>query len=116
MERARDHLLARSGLAGDEDRRILWSYPSNGGEERPHHRCAADDSSDGGVVLGGNGTPLEQFRHACAQDLGLDGFGEKIIGAGVDRAYRAVDSSVAADHEDGDGLAPALVHVVPQFD
>src|SRR4051812_43057727 len=100
MHRSRDELLPYAGLAGNQHGALRGSDLAESIEEGLDSGRPADDSR--GIRFPGSGLrpKLEQLCHSSAEDIWLDGLGEKIISAYVQGAHGAFDTPEPGNHQD----------------
>ena len=104
MQRARNQLLAGSGLAGDERRSNVRGKPTDHAEEILHHRSPADHSAElesfGDVTLEREQTPaslrlLPNRGEELIETCEIQGLAEVIHRPQLDRFHRGLDRGVA---------------------
>ena len=118
VERARDELLAGAALAGDQHGRIRLRELVHLLHQRLHRAAAGDQVTVVDVRaqllhLGRKRAPFCRAPDRQQQPLGIDGLGEVVVGAALDRVNGVVDRAEGGGQHDLDVGIHAL-HVAQQ--
>src|SRR5438309_9042648 len=117
MNRAGDQLLARAALAGDEQRRVGGRGHFHLPHDLHHAAGAAEEAPEGSALpqlapqqldlargLGTLERPIEQELKTRR----VDGLGEVIVRAVLDRLYRGLDAALTGQEDDCGGRKVAF--------
>ena len=104
VDRPGDELLSGAGLARHEHRGIRRSDSTDGFVDFTHGSGTPDHAERTELIPGGR-PPFQQFRHFPAEQVGIHGLGEEVVGSELQRLDSCLDRAEAADHQDGDPLA-----------
>src|SRR5882724_9044655 len=124
VDGASRELLAGPRLAVDEDGRVVLCQDLDGLEDLVHHPIAADDVRERVAVgelvaevvdLVEQAALLEDLLGGKEDLLLLEGLGDVVAGALLDRLDRALDARVAGDHDHVE-VGPAIADLAGETD
>ena len=115
MDRAGDQLLARAGIAGDQDARIGAGRHVGLAELLLHQRRAGDDIAAPFLVDAGEARDLECLAHVVEQLLLLDGLGQEAERAAL-RGPDGVGDRAVGGEQDHLEARPAHLQLLEQPD
>src|SRR5579875_1373832 len=115
VDRARQQLLARAALAGDEHARVGPCDHVRLRQLLLHERAARDDLGAPVLVRGAEARDAQRLLHLVQQLLLVDGLGEESEGAHLRRLHRIGNRAVCGEYNDLQPR-PAMLQLLEQPD
>ena len=117
VDRLRDQLLARAGLAADQHGRVGRRRLLDDVVDLPHLGAVADHRAEGALLaqlaaqhldLAQRLVPLDDLRQQDPQPLEIDRLGQVVVGAFLDRLHGGLDRALGGQDHGGRVLALLL--------